>query len=95
MAVLQGALIASYVVVCLSRSLPASWSGFDARVTAMSAAIARTIDGLVIDSAINGLGLVVRGWGVMLRRTQSGAVRLHVLSAVAGIVAMLGYFLWR
>lgn len=92
MAVLQGVLVVSYFVICRAR--PAS-SDVGARVATTAAAVARTIDVVVIDSVVNGVGLVVRGWSVMLRRVQSGAVRLHILAAIAGIVSMLGYFLWR
>jgi NADH-quinone oxidoreductase subunit L len=56
------------------------WRGFDARL---------------VDGTVNGVGLVVRGWSAVLRRMQTGSVRAYAMSFFMGVVAILGYFLWR
>lgn len=64
-------------------------------LAAVSTGVWRALDVTVIDGIVDGVGLVVRGWSGMLRRAQSGSVRVYALSMLAGVVAMLGYFLWR
>jgi NADH-quinone oxidoreductase subunit L len=53
------------------------------------------VDAGVIDGAVNGVGLLVRGWSAVLRRLQTGSVRAYAMSIFVGVVAILGYFLWR
>jgi len=43
---------------------------------------------------VNGVGLVVRGWSAVLRRLQTGSVRAYAMSLFAGVVMILGYYLW-
>ncbi|MGH9227493.1 MAG: NADH-quinone oxidoreductase subunit L [Acidimicrobiales bacterium] len=52
-------------------------------------------DAHVIDGAVNGVAMVVRGVGVRLRSVQSGFVRSYALGVTVGVVAVLGYFLTR
>ncbi len=56
------------------------WKGFDVRV---------------IDGAVNGAGTVIRAGSGVLRRVQTGSVRAYAMALFAGVVTMLGYYLWR
>ena len=49
----------------------------------------------MIDAAVNGIGDTVGGMSEMLRRLQSGSVRTYAASLFAGVVFILGYYLWR
>jgi NADH-quinone oxidoreductase subunit L len=55
----------------------------------------RGVDAGIIDGAVNGVGLVVRGWSAVLRRVQTGSVRAYAMSLFLGVVTILGYYLWR
>jgi NADH-quinone oxidoreductase subunit L len=55
----------------------------------------RGVDAGFIDGTVNAVGLVVRGWSAVLRRLQTGSVRAYAMSLFMGVVAMLGYYLWR
>jgi NADH-quinone oxidoreductase subunit L len=55
----------------------------------------RGMDAGVVDGTVNGVGLVVRGWSAVLRRLQTGSVRAYAMSLFVGVVAIVGYFLWR
>ncbi len=55
----------------------------------------RIIDVRVIDGAVNGVGRIVSGWSEILRRAQTGSVRAYAASLFLGVVAILGYYLWR
>jgi NADH-quinone oxidoreductase subunit L len=55
----------------------------------------RGIDAGLIDGTVNGVGLVVRGWSAVLRRLQTGSVRAYAMSFFAGVVTIVGYYLWR
>jgi NADH-quinone oxidoreductase subunit L len=55
----------------------------------------RGVDAGVIDGTVNGVGLVVRGWSAVLRRLQTGSVRAYAMSFFLGVVAIVGYYLWR
>ena len=46
-------------------------------------------------AVLNGVGLVVRGWSAVLRRMQTGSVRAYAMSFFVGVVAIVGYYLWR
>jgi len=54
----------------------------------------RGVDAGLIDGTVNGVGLVVRGWSAVLRRLQTGSVRAYAMSLFAGVVMILGYYLW-
>ena len=55
----------------------------------------RGFDAGVIDGAVNGAGQAVRGGGSVLRRLQTGSVRVYAASLFLGVVLILGYYLWR
>jgi NADH-quinone oxidoreductase subunit L len=55
----------------------------------------RGVDAGLIDGTVNGVGLVVRGWSAALRRFQTGSVRAYAMSFFVGVVAIVGYYLWR
>jgi NADH-quinone oxidoreductase subunit L len=55
----------------------------------------RGVDAGLIDGTVNGVGLVVRGWSAVLRRLQTGSVRAYAMSLFAGVVMIVGYYLWR
>jgi NADH-quinone oxidoreductase subunit L len=53
------------------------------------------VDTRVIDGAVNGVGEIVSGSSELLRRAQTGSVRAYAMSLFLGVVAILGYYLWR
>ena len=55
----------------------------------------RGVDAGIVDGTVNGVGLVVRGWSAVLRRMQTGSVRAYAMSFFAGVVVIVGYYLWR
>ena len=55
----------------------------------------RGVDAGLVDGTVNGVGLVVRGWSAVLRRLQTGSVRAYAMSVFVGVVAIVGYFLWK
>jgi NADH-quinone oxidoreductase subunit L len=55
----------------------------------------KVVDAGVIDGAVNGAGTFVSGASSLLRRLQTGSVRAYAVSLVLGVVAVLGYYLWR
>ena len=55
----------------------------------------KTIDVQVIDAAVNGVGDTVGGVSEMFRRLQTGSVRAYAASLFAGVVFIVGYYLWR
>ena len=52
-------------------------------------------DRIVVDGAVNGVGVGVRDSGTLLRRLQPGFVRFYALGITAGVVVVLGYFFTR
>jgi NADH-quinone oxidoreductase subunit L len=55
----------------------------------------KIVDVKVIDGAVNGVGDIVAGSSDILRRLQTGSVRAYAASLFFGVVAILGYYLWR
>jgi NADH-quinone oxidoreductase subunit L len=55
----------------------------------------KVVDVKVIDGAVNGVGQTVAGSSDLLRRVQTGSVRAYAGSVFFGVVAILGYYLWR
>jgi NADH-quinone oxidoreductase subunit L len=53
----------------------------------------QVFDDGVIDNLVNRVGAWVEVWALGLRQVQSGAVPTYVLSFLAGVVAILAYFL--
>jgi NADH-quinone oxidoreductase subunit L len=58
-------------------------------------ALWKRVDVRLIDGAVNGVGETVGGMAQLLRRIQNGSVRMYAASVFAGVVAILGYYLWR
>jgi NADH-quinone oxidoreductase subunit L len=58
-------------------------------------ALWKVVDVRLIDGAVNGVGESVVGLSERLRRVQSGSVRTYAASLFLGVVAILGYYLWR
>jgi NADH-quinone oxidoreductase subunit L len=54
-----------------------------------------TFDRVVIDGAVNGVGVLVRGVGTRLRTLQTGYVRNYALGVALGAVLILAYLLTR
>ena len=55
----------------------------------------RGVDAGLIDGTVNSVGFAVRGSSAVLRRLQTGSVRAYAMSLLIGVVAIVGYFLWR
>jgi NADH-quinone oxidoreductase subunit L len=55
----------------------------------------KIVDARIIDGTVNGVGRFVSASSEILRRTQSGSVRAYAASLFLGVVAVLGYYLWR
>jgi NADH-quinone oxidoreductase subunit L len=53
------------------------------------------VDVHVIDGSVNGVAGVVGGTSQLLRRIQTGSVRVYAASVFLGVVTILGYYLWR
>jgi NADH-quinone oxidoreductase subunit L len=58
-------------------------------------ALWRGVDIGVIDGAVNGTGSLVAGGSGVLRRLQTGSVRAYAGAMFIGVIAILGYYLWR
>ncbi len=54
----------------------------------------KVVDAGVIDGAVNGTGLTVRGGAGLLRRLQTGSVRVSAAALFLGVVVIVGYYLW-
>jgi NADH-quinone oxidoreductase subunit L len=52
------------------------------------------VDARLIDGAVNGVGVAVRGAAEALRRVQSGSLRVYAASLLLGAVVVVGYYLW-
>jgi NADH-quinone oxidoreductase subunit L len=52
------------------------------------------VDVGIIDGAVNGAGLTVRGASGALRLLQSGSLRTYAASLFLGVLLILGYALW-
>jgi NADH-quinone oxidoreductase subunit L len=55
----------------------------------------KIVDARLIDGSVNGVGRIVSGCSEILRRAQTGSVRAYAASLLLGVVAILGYYLWR
>ena len=55
----------------------------------------KRVDVRGIDGAVNGVAETVGGLSDLLRRLQTGSVRAYAASLFAGVVLVLGYYLWR
>jgi NADH-quinone oxidoreductase subunit L len=48
----------------------------------------------IIDGAVNGVGKFVRSVAAAARVVQTGYVRNYALTILAGVVLVVGYYLW-
>jgi NADH-quinone oxidoreductase subunit L len=55
----------------------------------------RVVDAQFIDGTVNGVGATVAGSSQILRRIQTGSVRVYAASVFLGAVTIVGYYLWR
>jgi NADH-quinone oxidoreductase subunit L len=55
----------------------------------------KIIDAQIIDGIVNGAGAVVAAGANLLRRLQTGSVRVYAASIILGAVLVLGYYIWR
>jgi NADH-quinone oxidoreductase subunit L len=55
----------------------------------------KIVDAKLIDGAVNGAAEIVAASAVLIRRLQTGSVRAYAASLFFGVVAILGYYLWR
>ena len=55
----------------------------------------KVVDVKIIDAAVNGVGQTVSASSEGVRRIQTGSVRAYAASVFLGVVAILGYYLWR
>ncbi len=53
------------------------------------------VDATIIDGAVNGAGVTVKGLSGRLRLLQTGSIRAYAASLMIGAVVILAYFLWR
>ena len=53
------------------------------------------MDAGLIDGAVNGTGAFVAAGSSVLRRWQTGSVRVYAASVFVGVVTVLGYYMWR
>jgi NADH-quinone oxidoreductase subunit L len=58
-------------------------------------ALWKGIDAGLIDGSVNGTGRIVSGGGSILRKLQTGSVRVYAVSLFLGVVLILGYYLAR
>ena len=55
----------------------------------------KVVDAEVIDGAVNGAGAFVNTSAGLLRRLQTGSVRVYAASLTLGVVLVLGFYVWR
>jgi NADH-quinone oxidoreductase subunit L len=55
----------------------------------------KVVDVRLIDGTVNRAGTSIDGWSAVLRLLQTGSVRAYALSIFAGVVVILGYYVWR
>jgi NADH-quinone oxidoreductase subunit L len=55
----------------------------------------KVVDARVIDGSVNGVGDIVTGGSELLRRLQSGSVRVYAASVMLGVVLIVGYYVWK
>ncbi len=58
-------------------------------------ALWKIVDAELIDGAVNGAGAFVSTSAGLLRRLQTGSVRVYAASLTLGVVLILGFYLWR
>jgi NADH-quinone oxidoreductase subunit L len=72
---------------------------YDATLVSGTIASARflwnTIDALLIDGTVNGVGIFVRTQSAVWRRIQTGNVQHYAFTFLVGVIAVVGYFMMR
>jgi NADH-quinone oxidoreductase subunit L len=58
-------------------------------------ALWKGVDAGLIDGSVNGVGLTVSSTSSVLRRMQTGSIRTYAFALLAGVIAILGYYLIR
>ena len=61
------------------------WRGFNA----IGSLLSRPFDLGIIDGVVNGVGRVVRGTSGVLRRSQTGYIRVYAIALMVGVVAVV------
>ena len=51
-------------------------------------------DARVIDGAVHGTGTIIVESGSVVRMIQTGSMRTYAVSVLAGVVVIVGYYLW-
>jgi hypothetical protein len=92
---LQVAALVSYVLAASIGARTGAVAQIERVVATLSSTAWRWGDVRIIDGTVNSVGVVVRAWSEMLRRAQTGSVRTYAASVLAGVVVLLGYYLWR
>jgi NADH-quinone oxidoreductase subunit L len=64
-------------------------------VSVSRGALWKVADATVIDGGVNGAGWVVNTSAGLLRRLQTGSVRVYAASILLGVVMVLGYYIWH
>jgi NADH-quinone oxidoreductase subunit L len=64
-------------------------------VSVSRGALWKVADATIIDGAVNGAGWVVNTSAGLLRRLQTGSVRVYAASILLGVVMVLGYYIWH
>jgi len=64
-------------------------------VSVSRGALWKVADATIIDGAVNGAGWVVNTSAGLLRRLQTGSVRVYAASILLGVVTVLGYYIWH
>jgi NADH-quinone oxidoreductase subunit L len=64
-------------------------------VSVSRGALWKVADVTIIDGAVNGAGWVVNTSAGLLRRLQTGSVRVYAASILLGVVMVLGYYIWH
>lgn len=62
--------------------------------TALSRWLATVFDPFVIDGVVNGMGNSVKGSSLFWRRVQTGNIQHYLFGFLAGVLLLLGYYLY-
>ena len=67
---------------------------FGGKVSRATGRFASNTDHEVVEGTANGIGFITEGFGLILRKAQSGFVRAYALLMLAGVLALIGYLLY-
>lgn len=91
----QAAALVAYALTVSGTSRTGATAQVERLLGAVSSAAWRWGDLRIIDGTLHGIAAVVRAWSAMLRRAHTGSVRTYAASILAGVVVLLGYYVWR